>query len=291
MKMETFRTLQAVIETGSMTKAARQLHLSPGAVSLQIKQLEAFMGVALLDRSQQSVQPRPVAHELVRHARTFLQHVEDLRQQNSLQVTGTVRAGMLDTLLPVLLPPCFAYLRRHFPHLELQVVHGRSKFLLQQVQAGEIDVAVLAQPPAEMLLRGLACQHLFATPFVLLAPPDSQGDVQDLLRKHPVIGYDRHTTSGAIAAQYLRSEHSIQSCDMEFDNIPAIISMVQLGLGVAVMQVVDPQWVTTRPTRILELGPHAPSMTYVLLARQEIIDSRRILAVQQGLQSGLVHRL
>lgn len=289
MKIETFHTLQSVITTGSMAAAAQQLHLSPGAVSMQIKQLEAFMGMTLFDRSGAAVSAKPLAYEVSDMSQQFLQQLNGLRQRSSLVVQGSMRLGVLDSLMPLLLPPSLVYAKQRYPHLTLQVVHGRSKFLLQQVRAGEVDLAVLAQPAADAVTRGLHWQTLMTIPFMLLAPPDSQGDVAQCLKHYPWIAYDRHTTSGAMAAQYVSQTYGDQPVAMEFDNISAIVSMVSLGLGVAVLQIADPRLLKMHALRMLALPNSAPVMHYALLSRQEMVHQRRIQAVQEALLHAASH--
>lgn len=283
MKIETFETLQAVIATGSMAGAAQQRHLSPGAVSMQIKQLEAFMGFTLFDRSGACVEAKPLAHEVNAMAQRFLEQLDDMRQRSSTVVQGVVKLGVLDSLMPLLLPPCLAYIKQRYPQLVLHVVHGRSKFLQQQVRAGDVDLAVLAQPAADAATRGLDWQSVMETPFMLLAPADSTGTVEECLQRYPWIAYDRHTTSGAMAAQCVTQIHTDLPVAMEFDNVSAIVSMVSLGLGVAVLQIADPRLLKMHAVRKLVLPAPAPVMHYAMLSRQDMAQHRRVLAVREAL--------
>lgn len=279
MKIETFQTLQAVIATGSMAKAAQQLHLTPGAVSMQVKQLEEFMGVALFDRSGHAVHPKPLALELSALSQAFAQRIDALRQRSTTQVQGTLRLGVLDTLLPLLLPSTLARLEQRYPQLDIALVHGKGKFLLQQLKAASIDMAVVPQPEQASIHRGLHCTPLMSTPFVLIAPPGSPPSVARLLQQYRVIAYDRNTTSGALAARYLSEVHGVVKADLEFDSLPAIVPMVSLGMGVAVLQIINPRLLQTDPVEVHDLGPDAPQMRYALLTRQELAEHRNIQAV------------
>ena len=64
MKLSFFATLDAVLRTGSLAGAAREMHVTPSAVSMQMKQLEAHFGQPLFDRAGLSVRPRPIALEI-----------------------------------------------------------------------------------------------------------------------------------------------------------------------------------------------------------------------------------
>lgn len=284
MKIETFQTLQAVIATGSMARAAQQLHLTPGAVSMQVKQLEEYMGVALFDRSRHAVQPKPLALELCELAGAFRQRLDALRQRSTLEVQGNVRLGVLDTLLPLLLPSTLARLEQRHPQLELELVHGKGKFLQQQVRAAAVDMAIVPHPEEGSISRGVHWQPLMCTPFVLIAPPGSTAPVAQLLQQHRVIAYDRNTTSGTLAARYLREVHGVVKADLEFDSLPAIVPMISLGMGVAVLQIINPRLLKTDPVEVLDLGDAGPRMRYGLLMRQESMEHRNVQAVAQVLE-------
>lgn len=284
MKIETFQTLQAVITTGSMAKAAQQLHLTPGAVSMQIKQLEEYMGVALFDRSGHAVHPKSQARELSDMSMDFMQRLDALRQRSTIEVQGKLRLGVLDTLLPLLLPPALARLEQRYPQLEIELVHGKGKFLQHQVRAACVDMAVVAQPDQDGISRGVHWKPLMSTPFVLIAPPGSARSVAKLLQQYRVIGYDRSTPSGTLAAQYLHDVHGVLKADLEFDSLPAIVPMVSLGMGVAVLQIVNPRLLQTDPVEVHDLGKDAPHMRYALLTRQELVEHRNVQAVVQVLE-------
>jgi DNA-binding transcriptional LysR family regulator len=284
MKIETFQTLQAVIATGSMARAAQQLHLTPGAVSMQVKQLEEYMGVALFDRSRHAVQPKPQALELGALAGAFMQQLDALRQRSTIEVQGTVRLGVLDTLLPLLLPSTLARLERKHPMLRIELVHGKGRFLLEQVRAAGVDMAIVPHNETDSISRGVHWQPLMCTPFVLIAPPGSTAPVAQLLQQHRLIAYDRNTTSGALAARYLREVHGVTKADLEFDSLPAIVPMVSLGMGVAVLQIINPRLLKTDPVEVHDLGNAGPQMRYGLLMRQELAEHRNVRAVAQVLE-------
>ncbi|HEY0200954.1 MAG TPA: LysR family transcriptional regulator [Burkholderiaceae bacterium] len=284
MKVETFHTLHAVILTGSLAKAAQLLNLTPSAVSMQMKQLEEYMGAALFDRSSQTIRPVRLAHEVVEVMGAALERIESLRQRPDIQVQGIVRLGIVDTMLPLLLPRTLSRAQTQYPSLQVQVARGKSKTLMQQIRSAELDVAVLAQPADGWQTKTLAWQPLLQRRFVLLAPPASEeGRVAALLASHKIIGYDRQTVTGAMASRYLAERHGIRRLDLEFDSVPAIISMVGLGMGVSVLQIADPRLLQTDPVRVVELGRDAPRIQYSLLSRAADLDKRNLQAIVQML--------
>ena len=145
--------------------------------------------------------------------------------------------------------------------------------------------AVLALPPQEpQTARGLVWQPLLQRDFVLLAPsPAKEKSVKALLAAHRLIGYDRSTVTGQLASRYLAEKYGIRKLDMEFDSIPAIISMVGLGMGVALLQIADPRLLQADAVRALALPADAPRMQYALLLRQADRDKRNLQALVQVL--------
>ncbi|MET1116074.1 MAG: LysR family transcriptional regulator [Comamonas sp.] len=283
MKIAAFHTLHTVIETGSLARAAQVLNLTPSAVSMQMKQLEDYMGTALFDRSGQAIKPVPLAHEVAHIMEAALARVEALRERPDTRVQGTVRLGIVDTMLPLLLPRTLSQLQQRHPLLRVSVDRGKSRALMQRIHSAELDLALLALPPQEPQgARGLVWQPLLQRDFVLLAPSASkEKTVKALLGAHRLIGYDRSTVTGQLASRYLADKYGIRKLDMEFDSIPAIISMVGLGMGVALLQIADPRLLQADAVQAVALPADAPRMQYALLLRQADQDKRNVQALVQ----------
>jgi len=82
----------------------------------------------------------------------------------------------------------------------------------------------------------------------------------------------------------------VTKADLEFDSLPAIVPMVSLGMGVAVVQIINPRLLQTDPVEVHDLGDAGPQMRYGLLMRQELAEHRNVQAVAQVLDQ-LVHEL
>ena len=279
MKIQTFQTLQTVIATGTMAKAAQSLGLTPSAVSMQIKHLEEHMGSPLFERSGQGIKPNALALELAGVVDACWQKVESLRQSRDIEVQGVVRLGVVDTLLPLYLPRTLASLESLHPKLQVKASRGKSRWLQQQVRAGDIDIAIVAQPEVLPSSRNLLWHPLIEREFLLLAPPASKGSVAQLLQQYRVIAYDRSTATGRIASQFLEDAFAVQKPDLEFDSIPSILSMVSLGMGVSVLQIADRRLLQADPVRCVPLGHKAPHIQYAALVRQDIAEKRNVQAL------------
>src|SRR5690554_1211112 len=111
MKIEAFQTLDSVIREGSFAAAAHVMHLSPSAVSMQMKQLEQYLGRPLFDRSGQQVRATPAALELMHSMRGALDALQSMRHRTSTRVAGKLLVGMIEMLQPILLPPALTHVR------------------------------------------------------------------------------------------------------------------------------------------------------------------------------------
>ena len=279
MKIEMFDTLDAVLRGGSLAAAAAEMNLTASAVSMQMKQLEAYLGQPLFDRSGHAIRPTELAHEVAGSMRPGLQHLQTLRRRSVVAVEGVVRLGIIESMLPMLLPGTLSGLRARFPRLDLRPVHGRSIGLTDAVKSGEIDAAVVAEPDGGGSAR-LAWRPLLRSEMRLIVPPGAaETSVPALFKQYEWIRYDRKTVSGLLAARYVTSQVRTRRGALELDSIPAIIAMVSAGLGVALVHLVDAGFCQSYPVRFVRLPRGAPAIQLSLATRKADADSRPLLAV------------
>lgn len=286
MKLKAFETLSAVLTEGNFAAAAKVCHLTPSAVSLQMKQLESFLGQQLFDRSRLEVTPLPCAFavdEVMREARDRL---GELRRDVPMAIEGHLRIGVIETMQPVLLPSMIREVRRQYPKLHLQIQRGKSLELTDAVKAGEIDAAVVGQPET----GGSARLHWFplkSQPLVMVAPPTEQEtDPAVLFQRYEWIRYDRRTIAGRLAARYVKQHFGTPRAELELDAVRAVMAMVNEGLGVSVVQLLEPGVLRAFPVRIIELKG-APHLRFALVMRQADKADRLLTALCEVMRSFL----
>ncbi|MCZ2499033.1 LysR family transcriptional regulator [Xylophilus sp. Kf1] len=288
MKIDAFSTLDAVLRGGTLAAAAAEMNLTPSAVSMQMKQMELYLGQPLFDRSGLQVRPTRLAHEVAGLMRDALGQLESLRKRTSVAIAGTVRLGVIESMQPVLLPGVLGQLRERYPQLELKPVRGRSAGLTAQVKAGELDAALVAQPEDGGSVR-LRWQPMLRRELVLVAPPSApETTVAALFRQHEWIRYDRGTITGAMAARYAAQVRDRRGSSLEFDNAAAIVAMVSAGLGISIVQIADPAICQSYPVRVVRLGRGAPVLQLSLVTRKADDDSRPVAAVSDAVRSVLM---
>ena len=299
MKIEAFQTLDAVVREGTFAAAAHAMHLTPSAVSMQMKLLESYLGRPLFDRSGLQVRVTPGARELVATMRTALDAVEAMRHRTSTRIAGTLQVGMIEMLQPLLLPPAIAHTRRVYPGLDIALRRGTSKELIEAVRAGQLDTAVVARPPGGAH-SGLDWTPLVRCELVFVAPPDtalkstSVSNARELARLPPLmrqldwIRYSRATTTGAMATRFVRRMVAQKRSFMELDIAATILAMVHAGLGFSVLQVLNRALLAQYPVRVITLGKEAPNFDICAVRRAGDVNDRLHQAWTEALRTALV---
>lgn len=136
----------------SFSRAAEELHLTPPAVSMQVRHLETQLGVPVFDRSGSSVSLTLVGEYVLVHARRMLgelKEAEDLVARLRRVETGRVQVGMLGTA-KYFLPKLLAGFLKDRAGLELVLIEGNRQHLVELLQRSELDLAIMGRPSREL---------------------------------------------------------------------------------------------------------------------------------------------
>lgn len=281
MKLQALSTLTEVVRRGSFAAAAQAIHVTPSAVSLQMKQLETYFGQALFDRSSRTAKPTQFAIEVAERLSLTLGQIDGLRQRHQPALQGHVRLGVTESMQTTLLPKAFASLRHAARGVELVLARGSTPALLEDLKAGRLDAAVLVRPPGGGSSR-LHWQHLYSQTFVLVAPARlSGGKPINILQSEPWIRLDRDLIAGRLAARYVHAVAPQQSALIDVPGIDAIVAMVAEGIGVSVLPSLRPAQLLAGEVVEIELGRQAPARDIALVRRKTDSDNRLLDIVQQ----------
>lgn len=282
-----------VVETGSMSEAARRLDITPAAVSQQIRALEKELHAPLLARAGRTVQPTEAGHQLVNRAKIVLREVGDMKALlSSDSVGGELVIGTINTALHSLLPDILARFVKTYPGVKVLIRSGTTSTLYQAMQHGELDTAVCLYPPFT-LAKTFDWALLREEPLVLLAPGRLAGrDPHELLRTSPLIRYDRSLGGGKQADRYIRAADIVPQERFELSSLLAIAMMVDRGLGVSVVpDIASPLLDGQRVTKIALPLPIEARRFGILWLRssarlrliQGFVDSAGIVADSRGI--------
>ena len=172
MKNATFRQLRVFSEVArqlSFAKAARALHLTPPAVTMQVRELEGHVGMPLFDRSGRSVTLTTAGEYMLVYTRKMLATLKDAEDTAArllkLEV-GTLTIGMVSTA-KYFLPHLLAQFRREHEGIEIRLAVGNREQLVRMLHANEVDIAIMGRPPKELATRA---EPFAAHPHVFVAP-------------------------------------------------------------------------------------------------------------------------
>ncbi len=238
MKNATFRQLRVFSEVArqlSFSKAAQQLHLSPPAVTMQVKELEGHVGMPLFERKGRQIALTTAGEYMLVYARRILATVKDAEDAaarlQKLEI-GTLTIGMVSTA-EYFLPRLLAGFQAEHQGIDIRLVVSNRDQLVRMLQANEVDIAIMGRPPREMATRA---EPFAAHPHVFVAPPG-----HPLLgRGHPplqtLLGYKlirREEGSGTRAAlDHFFREQSFEHPDtMEMSSNETIKQSVMAGMG------------------------------------------------------------
>ncbi len=171
--MLTFRQLRyldALARQRHFGRAAEECAVSQPALSMQIHDLEAFLGGELVERRQGEVILTGRGLEIAERAALILSAARDLVEfahKSGRVLCGTLRVGVIPTLAPYVLPQVLIKLQRSFPDLRLSLLEMQTKALLDQLTRGNVDLLLLALPIEKADVETL---DLFEDRFLLAVP-------------------------------------------------------------------------------------------------------------------------
>lgn len=236
MELFQLRSLIAVAEEGSVTRAAEALCLTQPAVSRHIQALEQEIGVPLFERTERGMRLTPEGVALRDHARRGLALLEEGRRAISELRSGTggrltLGAGVTTSIFR--LPSLLRAFREAYPRVDVVVRTGRSREIEQSVLDRGLDLGLVTSPVQnpELEVRGL-----FDEEIVLVIPPELSGSDEweldaEAFQALPLILFSRNTGFRGDLDRVLAASGLAPEVRMESDSVEAIKSFVTVGLG------------------------------------------------------------
>ncbi len=167
------RYLVALREAEHFGRAAEACAVTQSTLSAGIQDLEALLGAPIADRSRRQVSLTPLGLQVAEQAVGLLADLEQMvaaARAPRQPLTGPLRIGVIPTIAPFLLPTVFGPLRQGYPDLQAVFREDRTADLVDALEAGRLDVLLLALPYP---LAGLAVETLFDDPLMLCRPVGS----------------------------------------------------------------------------------------------------------------------
>jgi len=235
VKLRQLRSLVTILDSGSFAAAGDRVGLSHAAISVQMQQLEASLGVDLFDRSNRPARLTASGLRIARLAAEVLAKIENIKQEAiGAATTGSVSIGFIPTSVHNLLPRVLDALRRQFPELQVSVKSGLSSELATAVVRHELDYALVTTPLVE--IPELEITEIASEPFYVIGPAGIETDSDsELLRSMPYIAFNKRTWVGQHIAAKLQQRGIHVTESIEIDSLEAIENLVADGFGVSIV--------------------------------------------------------
>lgn len=240
MDLKHLQSFIRIVEFGSLTRAAATLDVSQSLLSRQVRQLEMELGTHLLERNGRGVTPTDAGRQLVEHGRGILRQVEVARQQLAHArgtLGGKVVIGLPPSVGGLLTVDLVLRFSEKFPGAQISVVEALSASLLEWLQLGRLDCALMYNPPvnANMRYRHVHSEDLFLIGSPRLGPLPKESVPLATLGNYPlVIPSTLHSVRQMVEADAARYGVSLD-IRLEIDSIRAVLDLVERGMGYGVL--------------------------------------------------------
>jgi LysR family hydrogen peroxide-inducible transcriptional activator len=170
MNLRDLRYLVALADERHFGRAADRCYVSQPTLSAQIRKLEEYLGVTLVERQPKRVTLTETGEKIVERARRLLLEADaivEVAKTDRDPLAGPLRLALIPTVGPYLLPHVARPLKRALPRLKLMLYEYQTGPLLEKLRDGELDLGILALPVS---VDGLATAELYEEPFTLAVP-------------------------------------------------------------------------------------------------------------------------
>jgi DNA-binding transcriptional LysR family regulator len=241
VEIRQLRAFVAIAETGTFTAGALRVHVTQAAISMQIRQLESEIGARVFVRAPRHVILTEAGEQLLRRARHILrEHDAALDEIAELAGAerGRLRIGSASAMvLTEQLPAILKELRKQHPAAEISVTSGTSEVLVDQILAGEVDIAFVSLP---VDVRGIKTERLSEDQLVAIASPRHRLAKQRTIDAYTLAGErlilgERGGNTRRLIDQFFAQAGVTLRVAMELSRQQAIKRMVEEDMGVGIV--------------------------------------------------------
>jgi DNA-binding transcriptional LysR family regulator len=240
LTLRQFRVFEAVARHLSFSKAAAELHLSQPAVSMQVRGIEAILGLPLTEQLGKKIYLTEAGREVLHASRQITARLDDL-QANLMQLRG-IDSGRLNlavtTTVSAVATDILARFRGKHPNVSIHLDVSNRESVLNQLAANRIDLAIMGQVPDGL---DLEATRFMDNPLVVIAPPDhplalkkKKVSIRDLASEPFLVREAGSGTRGAMERFFADRGQELRT-SMEMSSNEAIKQAVQAGLGLGIL--------------------------------------------------------
>lgn len=238
--LKQLRYFHALAREQHFGRAADACSVTQPALSMQIQELEASLGLDLVERTRAGVKLTAKGEQIAERAQRILNDVHDLvdfARQSAGVLSGRLRLGLIPSVAPYLLPPLLPLLKAQHPDLELHLRETQTETLVHELAEGKLDVLLLALPVKHHDIETLT---LFEDRF-LLALPKTQNlsgrlkATPDLVKGERLLLLEEGHCLRDQALTYCSLKHVDTINTFGASSLSTIAEMVAGGLGITLL--------------------------------------------------------
>jgi DNA-binding transcriptional LysR family regulator len=284
MSIRWFKTFITVARHGSFAAAAQQIGLTQAAVGGQMTALEEKLRVKLFDRSARTTVLNTAGRELAARAQQLVDLYDNIGVGlDERQLGGVLALGAIHHTFARLLPDALMLLRESHPGIIVHVCNGVSNELMHKVEQGELDAAVVSQPPFR-LGKNLGWHTLVAEPLALVTPANTRlTGLAETLANNPFIGISHNSWTGQLTRSLFRRHRLKVNEVMELNSLEAIAAMVARGFGISILPLSGYVWALEKRVKVRLLNEPEFVREIGLIHRQDQAHPALVSAMRDSL--------
>ena len=283
----------AVADLKSFRRAAERCHVSQPALSAQVAEIEAALGVQLFERDRRGVMITTAGSELIERMRRVLVEADDVSKTARRfldPLAGTLRIGVIPTIGPYLLPSVATLLRKELPRLTLAWLEDKTEALVRRIRQGNLDGAFLA---LEADIGDLNYATIEQDPFVLAIAPDhrlgrSSAPIPfSQLRGENVLLLDEGHCFRDQVIEFC-SGKGVEELSFRATSLPTLVQMTCANMGITLLPRISVPIETLRSDLVTRpITRPAPHRTIVLAWRRQSALSEAMRKIAQTVRCAI----
>lgn len=238
--LKQLRYFDALARERHFGRAADACAVTQPALSMQIQELEASLGIALVERTRSGIKLTPKGEAIALRAQRMLGDARDLidyAKHSAGVLSGSLRLGVIPSVAPYVLPSLLPLLRERYPELELHVRETQTHYLTGELVEGKLDVLLLALPVKHHDIETMA---IFEDRFVLALPSSKKLSGRVRATKEMIEG-DRLLL---LEEGHCLRDQALMFCSLQqvdavstfgATSLSTIVEMVAAGLGITLL--------------------------------------------------------
>lgn len=271
----------AVAKRLHFKKAADDCFVSPSTLSNAIAELENQIGFQIFERTNKKVIVTKLGLELLKKVETIQFHIEDIKNLGEKQkapLSSPLTIGIIPTIGPYLLPLVLPKLKKYYPNLKLKILESKSSSLVQKVNDGDLDMAILALP---YNLRGLLSFKFWEENFYYISHKNNKYKkslkAKDINFSELMLLDDGHCLKNHVLAACKIDDN--QQFSMEASSLATLIQLVANNMGSTLVPHMSVKHLINTNSKIKKaiLNEPGPHRELAIIVRPTYTDTENVI--------------